>query len=183
MAHEECVACDGRGFGVSYQPQKCKACDGAGYSLSKIKERIVIPPTIEHSAVVKMKKKGNWGEYGPPGHLILDVKVKPHKTLVRKGFDIYSVYHLTLSEAVLGKHITVETIHGKANFEVKPGTQTETKHKLKGMGILKSMNPLSGNKKLGHHYVTFKVVVPKQLNAEQRKAMAAYADVESKPRK
>ena len=90
---------------------------------------------------------------------------------------------MTLSEAVLGKNITVETIHGKVNLEVKPGTQTETKHKLKGMGILKSTNPLSGNQKLCNHYVTFKVVVPKQLNAEQRKAMAAYVEVESKPRK
>ena len=30
----------------------------------------------------------------------------------------------------------------------------------------------------GNHYVTFKVVIPKKLSEEQRKAMEAYAKVE-----
>jgi DnaJ-class molecular chaperone len=44
-----------------------------------------------------MSKKGHAGQGGPPGDLMLHVKVKPHAFFKRQGSDIHTDINLTLS--------------------------------------------------------------------------------------
>ena len=53
----------------------------------------------------------------------------------RQEYDLYSSEPITFTQAALGGKITVTTIDGPYELEIKPGTQTDTKVKLKGKGV------------------------------------------------
>ena len=59
---------------------------------------------------------------------------------------------------------------GEVEYEVKPGTQTDTRVRLKGKGV-----PFLRNKNTrGDHYITLVVSVPTKLTREQREALEAF---------
>ena len=58
----------------------------------------------------------------------------------------------------------IDTVDGKIIYEVKSGTQTDTKVRLKGKGV-----PSLRNKAIrGDHYVTLVVQVPEKINSEAK---------------
>ena len=72
-------------------------------------------------------------------------------------------------------------------YEVKPGTQTDTKVRLKGKGV-----PSLRNRNVrGDHYVTLVVQVPERMNQAQKEALRRFDDAmngitppeEEKPKK
>ena len=65
----------------------------------------------------------------------------------------------------------IKTVDGMVEYQIKPGTATDTKVRLRGKGV-----PMLNNKNVrGDHYVTLVVHVPENLNREQKKALTAYA--------
>ena len=61
---------------------------------------------------------------------------------------------------------------GDVEYEVKPGTQTDTKVRLRGKGV-----PTLRNKNIrGDHYVTLVITVPEKLNDEQKEALRRFDD-------
>ena len=84
----------------------------------------------------------------------------------RQEYDLYSSEPITFTQAALGGKITVTTIDGPYELEIKPGTQTDTKVKLKGKGV-----PTLRNKTVrGDHYITLVVQVPTKLNEEAKRS-------------
>ena len=70
----------------------------------------------------------------------------------------------------LGGEIKLNTVDGETLYEVKPGTQTDTRIRLKGKGV-----PSLRNKNVrGDHYVTLVVQVPTNLNEEAREALRKF---------
>lgn len=49
--------------------------------------------------------------------------------------NIYSTAPVTFAQAALGGEIRINTVDGDVLYEVKPGTQTDTKIRLKGKGV------------------------------------------------
>ena len=81
--------------------------------------------------------------------------------------DIYSTAPLTFAEAALGGDIIINTVDGDVSYHVKPGTQTDTRIRLKGKGV-----PSLRNKDVrGDHYVTLIVQVPTNLNGAAKRAL------------
>ena len=66
---------------------------------------------------------------------MLTIKVKPHDKFKKEGLNIVSEIPISLSEAILGSKITVDTLDGKLNLEVKPGTNTGTEFVLRHYGM------------------------------------------------
>lgn len=61
---------------------------------------------------------------------------------------------------------------GPYEYTIKPGTQTDTRIRLKGKGV-----PMVRNKNVrGDHYVTLVVQVPEHLNGEQRAALQKFQE-------
>ena len=88
-----------------------------------------------------------------------------------KGQVVYTQQSL-FGMATLGGKITVTTIDGPYELEIKPGTQTDTKVKLKGKGV-----PTLRNKTVrGDHYITLVVQVPDKLTEEQKSILNQYAN-------
>lgn len=114
---------------------------------------------------------------GETGDLLIRVTVREHPYFKREGSDVYTDKYITMTQAILGGTVKVETLYGKTNLKIKPGTVHDEQVKLEGMGVSKL--PPNQNVK-GTHYVKVKIAIPKKLNDIQRQALENYAKVEDK---
>ena len=72
-----------------------------------------------------------------------------------------------MTAAALGGEVVIDTVDGKVIYDVKAGTQTDTRVRLKGKGV-----PSLRNKDLrGDHYVTLVVQTPEHLSAEAKELL------------
>ena len=87
-----------------------------------------------------------------------------------KYMNIFSTAPITYAQAALGGEVRISTVDGDVMYDVKPGTQTDTKVRLKGKGV-----PSLRNKNIrGDHYVTLVVQVPTKLNEEAKEALRKF---------
>ncbi len=131
------------------------------------KIKLKIPAGVEDGQKIRIKGHGGPGiNGGPNGDLYITFRVDNNTDFVRKGADLYKNVDLDLYTAVLGGEVLIPTIDGKkVKVKVKPGTQNETKIKLKGKGL-----PVYKNEtKRGDLYVTYKIKIPEKLSSKERK--------------
>ena len=95
-----------------------------------------------------------------------------HPIYQRQGTNIYSTVPISFTDAALGNTIRIKTVHGEVEYDLKAGTQTDTRIRLRGKGVPSIRN----NQVKGDHYVTFVVQVPEKLTDEQREALEAFAE-------
>lgn len=134
--------------------------------------KVRIPPGVADGQRIRVKGKGGPGENGgPPGDLYVVVRVRPHPIFGRKGDDDLTVtVPITFAEAALGGTARVPTLTGPVTVKIPPGTQSGKTVRVRGRGIEKTKGSP------GDLLVTFEVVVPEKLSAEERKAVEALGD-------
>jgi len=166
-----CHQCGGSGQMIK---EKCTDCHGSGLKKQNKKLSVTIPAGIDHGQSMRLRGKGEPGiNGGPKGDVILQVYVKPHAILERRGEDIYYELPISFSQAALGTEVSVPTIDGNVTYEIKAGTQTNTKFRLRGKGV-----PHLNNIKLrGDQYVTVSVMTPKNLSDEERELFIQLAEL------
>ena len=71
----------------------------------------------------------------------------------------------------------VDTLWGKLDLRIQPGTSEDEIITLQGHGIPKL--PPHSNRK-GNHIVKLRIAVPNKLSDAQRRALEAYSKVEEK---
>ena len=100
----------------------------------------------------------------------LTVKIDPHPYYTRKGADVLMDVPVSVAEAALGASVVVPAPDGtKVRVRVPKGTQDDTVLSVRGKGAPKVKGDGSGDLK-----ITVKVVVPKEMNEGQKKAMEDY---------
>ena len=170
---QTCPDCNGTGKIVK---EKCPDCNGAGYIASKKKISVSIPAGIDNGQSVRIREKGEPGvNGGPRGDLLVEVIVSRHPIFQRQDYNIYSTVPISYAIAALGGDIVVDTVDGKVIYEVKPGTQTETKVRLKGKGV----PVLSAQNKdvRGDHYVTLVIQTPEKLSNEAKELLRKFDEL------
>lgn len=167
---QTCPDCSGSGKIIKY---KCSNCAGTGFVKSKKKIQVAVPAGIDNGQSIRIREKGEPGiNGGGRGDLLVTVLVDRHPIFQRQEYDIYSSEPISFTQAALGGRITITTIDGPYEIDIKPGTQTDTKVKLKGKGV-----PTLRNKTVrGDHYVTLVVQVPDKLTEEQKSILNQYAN-------
>ncbi len=158
---QTCPDCRGTGEIIK---EKCPDCS-SGYVSSRKKIKVTIPQGIDNGQSVRIRGKGDPGiNGGPRGDLLVEVVVDRHPILQRQDYDIYSTVPISFATAALGGDVQITTIDGDVIYNVKAGTQTDTKVRLRDKGV-----PTIRNKNVrGDHYVTLVVQVPRKLNSEQK---------------
>lgn len=73
--------------------------------------------------MIRLAGKGNWSPRGDPGDLQIRIKIKPHSFYQRDGSDIIVTRHISLSQAILGAKIQVDTLWSTHEVQMKPGTR------------------------------------------------------------
>ena len=165
---QACPDCRGTGKIIK---EKCPDCYGNGYVSNKKKISVSIPAGIDNGQSIRIRDKGEPGvNGGPRGDLLVEVVVSRHPIFQRSDMDIYSTAPISFAQAALGGDVKISTIDGDVMYTVKPGTQTDTRVRLRGKGI-----PSLRNKNVrGDHYVTLVVQVPTSLNSEQKECLQAF---------
>lgn len=169
-----CPNCGGRG---EIPDKMCTECAGSGVQKKQQQVSVKIPAGIKDGAVIRLSERGEAVAGGARGDLYIRVHVKPHKHFERSGNNITSKQEISLSQAVLGGQIEVDTIDGPIKMKVPPGTQSGQVFKLANHGVAFAMRKESR----GNHMVTVKVEIPKKLSAKERKMFEELA--KSQPKK
>ena len=118
----------------------------------------------------RLSGMGNAGTNGgPAGDVIVAVTVRPSEVFQRDENNIYVVFPITYSQAVLGDTITVPSIDGKVEVNVPEGTQSGTTFRLRGKGV----QYVNGRGR-GDMYVKCEVEIPKKLSRTQREALKKF---------
>ena len=165
---QTCPDCSGTGKGIK---NKCTECAGTGYVKKKKKIQIAVPAGIDNGQSIRIRDKGEPGTNGGGrGDLLVTVMVDRHPIFQRQEYDLYSTEPISFTQAALGATIDINTIDGPMAYTIKPGTQTDTKVRLKGKGV-----PTLRNKNVrGDHFVTLVVQVPDKLTEEQKSILSEY---------
>ena len=181
---QTCPDCGGTGKVIK---ERCPDCYGTGYKTVRKKFKVSIPAGIDNGQCVRLAGGGEPGTGGGErGDLLVEAVVSQHPIFKRQDTSIYSTVGIPFTKAALGGTIRIKTVDGEVEYEVKPGTQTDTKVRLKGKGVpsLRSRNVR------GDHYVTLVVQVPERMNQAQKEALRRFDDAmngivteEEKPKK
>ena len=127
--------------------------------------RITIPAGIADGQMIKLKGHGEKGSNGAPdGDLYITFQIAPDPEFKREGDDLFTDVDIDLYTAVLGGTVNVKTIDGMVKLKVNPGTQNDTKVRLrsKGFPVYKKEGTF------GDLIVTYHVDIPTSLSEKQK---------------
>lgn len=127
--------------------------------------RITVPAGIADGQTIKLKGQGGPGvNGGPAGDLYITFSIDEDSRFKRSGDDLYVTAPLNLYTAILGGEQIVETMDSKVKLKVSPGTQNNTKVRLKGKGF-----PVYKKEgQFGDLIVTYSIEIPTNLTDKQK---------------
>lgn len=165
---QACPDCGGTGKIIK---EKCTDCHGSGFVPMKKRFAVTIPAGIDSGQCKRLAGQGEPGiNGGPRGDVLVEVIVGQHPIFQRQDTNIYSIVPVSFAVAALGGEVVIDTVDGKVIYDVKAGTQTDTRVRLKGKGV-----PSLRNKDLrGDHYVTLVVQTPEHLSAEAKELLRKF---------
>ena len=165
-----CNACKGTGTVIRHPCQKCR---GQGRHRVPRTVTVTIPPGVEDGETLRIPGEGNAGLFGgPPGDLLLTVRVAPDPRFSRRGRDL--VYDLPLNpiRAILGGSVRVPTLEGdEVEVDLPPGTQHGDLLTVKGRGV-----PDPEGRSRGDLLVRVRLVVPRKVDPRLRSLLEEVAD-------
>lgn len=142
---------------------------GDGRSIQSL--QVHIPAGIDEGQSVRLRGKGHPGMGGAgSGDLLLKVHVGTRPGFERKGMDLYTVVQVPFVTAVLGGETVVPTLYGNVVCRIKEGTQSGTKIRLKGKGIVS----MKDSQIRGDQYAVVQIEVPRYLNEEAKQKLKEF---------
>lgn len=164
-----CPDCSGSGKVIR---EKCPSCRGTGYAKMKKRIEVTFPAGVDDGMAVRLSGMGEPGRNGGSrGDLLVEANVSVDPKFTRQGNTIFSTVEVPYSKMVLGGPIHIQTVDGTVEYNIRPGTPTDTKVKFRGKGV----PYVNSRNQRGDHYVTLLVKIPTSLNREQKEALKAYA--------
>lgn len=133
--------------------------------------KVHIPAGIDNGQSIRLRGKGMPGANGgKAGDLLLKVHVAARPGFERKGMDVYAPVRVPFTTAVLGGKVEVQTLRGKVKCNIKPGTQSGTKLRLRDKGIVSMKDRAT----FGCHYAVVEIDVPKNLSDDAKQKLAEF---------
>lgn len=168
---QTCPDCRGTGKIIK---ERCQDCHGSGYVPMRKKFAMDIPAGIDNGQCIRKSGLGEPGANGGPrGDVLVEVVVGRHPIFRRQDYNIFSTVPVSYAVAALGGEVLVDTVDGRVAYEVKAGTQTDTKVRLKGKGV-----PTLRNKEVrGDHYVTLVIQTPEKLSSEAKELLRKFDEL------
>ena len=162
VSKTSCNNCGGTGKTFK---RRCTTCNGKGKVRKNRTITVKIPSGVDNGSRLRVQGKGEAGTNGgPSGDLYLEFRVKSHEFFDRDGDDIYLKVPITITDAIIGCKKDIKTLDSVVTLNIKPGTNTGDKQRIKGKGI---KNSSTGN--TGDMYLIFEIVLPDKLSRDQKK--------------
>ena len=168
----------GRDVTASLELDFVRAIEGGEMQLSVQGQgrpmKVRVPPGVRDGERLRLKGKGGPAPQTPhgkgePGDLLLEISVRSHPRVRRKGLDLYMDVPVTMAEAVEGTRINVPTPWGKYAVTVPEGVNSGSKLRLKGQGVHRGDNE-------GDFYVVVQINSPDRIDEAVREAVEQLGD-------
>jgi len=132
---------------------------------------VKIPAGVHDGARIRMAGQGFQSASGR-GDLYLHVRLLPDTRFTREGTTLRTRVNVPLSAAMLGGEVLVPTPDGRRlALRIPAGTANGRAFRLRGQGM-----PAPGqSEQRGDLYADVNVILPTNLNAEQRRLFEAFA--------
>jgi molecular chaperone DnaJ len=164
-----CPRCGGLGQEI---PSPCPDCRGDGRRPQERTFMVDIPAGVDGGSTLRLTGRGAAGPRGgPPGDLYVHLRVRPHETLTRAGNDLHVTLHVSMTQAALGAHLSVESLEGVEEVAVNPGTPSGRELRLRGKGV-----PHLQGRGRGDLVVTLVVDTPTELTRSQEELLRRLAE-------
>ncbi len=163
-----CSRCQGEGKTFE---TPCSVCQGAGTVREVRQINVKIPAGIDDGQMLRIPGRGEAGHRGgPPGDLLIGVRVRPHEFFRRDGRNIRCEVPISFVQAALGDEIQVQTLEGRVKVRIPEGTQSGRVLRLRNKGI----QDVRGSGK-GDQLVEVRVVTPQKLTNQQKEILRDFA--------
>ena len=164
MTTRPCPRCGGHGTVIQHP---CPECDGDGRVRTRRTIKVPIPAGVEDGTHIQLAGEGEVGPGGgPPGDLFLEIVQRPHPIFERRGDDLHCTLTIPMVAAALGATLQVETLDGKQQVDIRPGSQSGQAITLYGKG----MQHLNDSSR-GDLVIHLTVETPTKLDAEQERLL------------
>ncbi len=128
---------------------------------------ISTPAGVQDGQTLRLKGQGGPGIGGAPaGDALITVTVRPHPVFRRDGSDIKSVVPVTLSEALSGGPVQVDTVTGPVSLKIPKHSNSGRVLRLRGKGVQGAIK--------GDHLVELQVVLPPHPDAALEEFVASW---------
>lgn len=160
MTSRPCAACQGFGTVIT---NPCFECSGHGRVRTRRNLTLKVPAGVDTGTRIQLGGEGEVGPgAGPAGDLYIEIVVRPHETLHRRGDDLHCVLEVPMTAAALGATVPMDTLDGTEQVHIKAGAQSGETHTVKGRGV----THLRGSGR-GDLVAQLRVLTPTKLNGEQ----------------
>lgn len=164
-----CARCGGLGRIVT---TPCTTCRGEGRVTSEKTYTVDVPGGVVDGSTLRLTRRGAVGPRGGgPGDLYVHLRVASHDRFVRDGDHLLCEVPISIAQAALGTHITLDTLDGDEELTVPAGTQPGRQFVLKGRGVTR----LQGRGR-GDLIAVVRVDVPTKLNADESDLLRQFAE-------
>jgi molecular chaperone DnaJ len=168
---QPCPQCAGSGRIIE---TPCRTCRGRGVEERTRQVKLRVPAGIKDGMVLRLRGKGGPGSNGgPPGDVLVRIRVAPSSIFGRKGNDLTINVPITYTEATLGTRIEVPTLNGAVKVKIPAGTPGGKTFRVRSRGIV----PETGRP--GDLLVTVQVAVPSKVSREEKRLLEELAALET----
>lgn len=175
MTSRPCPQCGGYGSVIR---NPCMECSGEGRVRTRRTIKVRIPAGVEDGTHIQLAGEGEVGPGGgPPGDLFLEIVERPHAIFERRGDDLHCTVHIPMTAAALGTSLSIETLDGTQEIDVRPGTQAGQVIPLYGKGVQR-LNETGRGDLLIH----VNVETPLKLDAQQEELLRELAKLRGEER-
>jgi molecular chaperone DnaJ len=168
VSSRTCPTCAGIGQVI---PDPCPQCAGDGRVRARRTIQVKVPAGVEDGMRIRLTGHGEVGPGGgPAGDLYVEVHERPHDVFTRDGEDLHCRVTLPMTAAALGTTLSLKTLDGEEDLDIRPGTQSGSVLTLRAHGAPRLR--ASGR---GNLVVHVEVSTPTRLDAEQEKLLRELA--------
>jgi molecular chaperone DnaJ len=163
-----CPTCAGTGQVI---PEPCRECGGDGRIRARRTLQVKVPAGVEDGMRIRLTGQGEVGPGGgPAGDLYVEIHERPHDVFTRDGEDLHCRVTLPMTAAALGTTLSLKTLDGEEDLDIRPGTQSGSVLTLRAHGAPRLRATGRGNL-----VVHVEVSTPTRLDTEQEKLLRELA--------
>jgi curved DNA-binding protein len=134
--------------------------------------QVNVPAGVRDGQRIRLGGEGGSGlGGGPSGDLYLRVRLRSHARFRRDGDDLYVDLPVSPWEAALGATVELTTLDGTAKVKVPAGSSSGRRLRLRHQGMPRPKG------ERGDLYAEVRIMVPKELTNDERKAFERLARV------
>ncbi|WP_345629607.1 molecular chaperone DnaJ [Rugosimonospora acidiphila] len=168
VSSRPCGNCGGYGTVI---PNPCPTCAGDGRVRSRRTLTVKIPAGVEDQMRIRLAGQGEVGPGGgPPGDLYVEIHERQHDVFSRKGDDLHCRVTVPMTAAALGTRLTIKTLDGEENLDLRAGTQPASTVRIRGKGV-----PHLRGTGRGDLFVHLDVRTPTKLTPDQERMLRDFA--------